>query len=257
MLKTAVIIFLLFFFVYSHASEVNYSKEAQLPPLRIAFSELQKILDKTTSLIASANSKEGSQLRREEVSLYKSGQRVTISGHALNAERARLPQTIDRFEYTASASEPAPLTRIEMSFHDFSRTLRVEGSSPDQVDAIFSTLRDDLITVSSLLGGTFQKSFIFGFLFVLLIVNIINTLIHWIESKKRPLLARLGFSVIALIFLWTLPVGQMFAGFSAIQGDASFMMRYGPQISFLSLVLSFVGILISYWLSKAKTGEAR
>lgn len=207
--------------------------------------------------MASANSKGGFQLRREEVSLYKSGQRVTISGHVLNAERARLPQTIDRFEYTASALEPAPLTRIEMSFYDFSRTLRVEGSSPDQVDALFSTLRDDLISASSLLGGTFQKSFIFSFLFVLLIANIIHTLIDWIKSKKRPSLPPLVFSVICLIIISVLPVGEIFAGFSAIQGEASFMVRHGPVISFLGLVVSLAGILISYLLSKSKTGEVR
>jgi hypothetical protein len=254
MVKMTIIMFLLFSFMHSYATEVNYSKKAELPPLRISFSDLQKILDKAASLMASANSKDGFQLRREDVSLYKGGQRVTISGHILNAERAKLPQTIDEFEYTASASEPAPLTRIEMWFYDFSRILRVEGSSPDQVDAVYSTLRDDLISVSSVIGGPVQRFFIVCILSALPICYIFFTLINWITSKIRPSLPPLAFSVICLIIILVLPVGEILAGFSAIQGDASFLVRYGPVASFLGFIISFVAIPISYWLSKAKTG---
>lgn len=202
--------------------------------------------------MATANSKESSRLRREEVSLYKGEHRITFSGHTLNVERARIPQAIDRLEYSVSAEEPAAVSRIQMSFSNFSRELKVEGSSADQVDAVFSSLKDDLIDISSVVGGPLFTFYLFGALSLGMFLYIFSTLFDWVKLKKRPLFAPLGLSVIAFILLWTLPIGQMFKGFSAIQGDASFMVRYGPQISFLGLILSFVGILISYYLSKAK-----
>lgn len=244
-----------FFFTHSYAAEVNYSKSANLPPLRISFPDLQNILNKAASLMATANSGVGSKLEREQVSLYEGGQRVTISGHAFNAERMRLPQAIDHLEYSAWASEPAPVRRIEISLQDFSRTLLVEGLSPDQVDALFSTLRDDLMSASSVIGGPFQRFFILYVFMGMLIINMFFTLIEWIKSKKRPSVPPLVFTVICLIIVLALPVNEIFEGFSAIPGDASFMVRHGAVISFLGLVFSFVGIIMSYLLSKSKTGE--
>jgi len=256
--QAIIIILLLHLLAHSYAAEINYFRNTQLPPLRISFADLQKILDKSTSLMTTANSKESSKSRREEISLYRGDQQVTLAGHLLNAEGARIPETIDRFEYFARAQDPpGAVSWIQMSFSDSSRDLKVEGSSPDQVDAVFSSLKDDLMGVSTPLGGFMFWYLLITFLSTGTIIHIMLSFIHWKIEKRQPPLAPLVFSIVTLILTWTLPLKKIFAGFSAVKGDASFMVRYGPQISFLSLVLCIAAIPISYWLSKAKTRESK
>lgn len=256
--QAIIIIFLLFLLTHSYATEINYFRSTELPPLRISFADLQKILDKSVSLMATANSKGSSQSWREEISLYRGDHRVTLSGHLLNAEGARIPETIDRFEYIARAENPpGAVSRIQMSFSNISRDFKVEGSSPDQVDAVFLSLKDDLLGISSTVGGFLFEYFLRLILSLGTIMYIWMTLYDWRILKKQPAVAPLVFSIVTLILVWALPLGEMFAGFSAVKGDASFMTRYGPQISFLSLVVSIAGIPISYWLSKTKTQKSK
>jgi hypothetical protein len=122
--QAIIIILLLHLLAHSYAAEINYFRSAELPPLRISFADLQKILDKSGSLMTTANSKESSKSRREEISLYRGDQRVTLTGHLLNAEGARIPETIYRFEYIAREDSPVAVRRIEMSFSDISRDLK-------------------------------------------------------------------------------------------------------------------------------------
>jgi hypothetical protein len=126
--------------------EVTYSKSLEVPPLRISYSDLQAVLDKAASLMNTAN---GGLSPREEMELRRGELQIRMSGHRLDQERARLPQTLDRFEYSAITREDAPVTRVNLSFSDFSRTVRVQGQSPDHVDAVVSVLRDDLIKLST------------------------------------------------------------------------------------------------------------
>lgn len=255
---TIIIVFLLLLLSRSYATEINYSRSAELPALRVSFADLQKILNKPTSLMATANITGKSQSRTEELSLYKRNQRITLSGHILNAEGARLPETVDRLEYIVREEDPhARVRRIELSLSDNYRDLKVEGSSADQVDAVFSSLKDDLLDISSAMGGynfrpilMFVLSFGTGCYIFIILGN-------WIIEKKRLAVAPLAFSVITLILAWTLPFNEIFAGFSALKGDASLMVRYGPHISFLGLVFSIAGIPVSYWLTKAKTRESK
>ena len=66
-----------------------------------------------------------------------------------------------------------------------------------------------------------------------------------------------AFALLSLGLLFFLPFEALFAGFSLSEFDPSFASRYGPEISFLGLVLGLVGIPLSYlmprWLAKRST----
>lgn len=183
-------------------------------------------------------------LRREELDLQRGELRVRMSGHRLEQDRARLPQTLDRFEYTASTRDAAPVSRISLSFWDFSRTLSVEGQSPDQVDAVFSVLRDDLWKLSTLIGGPIFGSLRFMAMF-LLGLGLLFLGSSWLQTCRRTLLAPILFVVALLIALVFLPIDDLLSGFTVVRGDASFMVRYGAEMSFWGLIIGVIGLGLS------------
>jgi hypothetical protein len=181
--------------------------------------------------------------------LGKADLQVTIPGHEFNPPKAKLPQTIDRFQYTISMYGPTPITTIRMDFADYSSTLLVEGASPDQVDAVFSTLRDDLIGISSVIGGPLARFFFQYVVGIILALTTLHCSYRWWRERRPHLLLTLFLSLLCLTaFFFVLPVRDLLAGFSGIQGDASFTVRYGPEISFWALIVGIITIPISYFL---------
>jgi membrane protein implicated in regulation of membrane protease activity len=69
---------------------------------------------------------------------------------------------------------------------------------------------------------------------------------HFVERRKynRKLLIWYSFVFLFLCALIFIPK-DFLAGFLALRGDASFMVRYGPQISFWGLLAGLVGLLIT------------
>jgi hypothetical protein len=56
-----------------------------------------------------------------------------------------------------------------------------------------------------------------------------------------------------------LPIGELFAGFTAVHGDASFKVRYAPEIAFWGFIVGAVMIPMSliplFWRNIPKTDE--
>jgi hypothetical protein len=242
---------------YPVLAETNYSKKVELPPLRISFSELQAVLDKGASLMSAANA--SMPVWREEIEVRKGGLRVKITGHVLEPEGAKVPNSIDSFDYTASTRDPAAVSGLALSFADYTRSLSVEGQSPEQVDAVFSALREDLSNLSTSIGGFMFRSFLgFPAIFILFVVLIFLGG-AWVDTRRRILLLPVLICVALLLVLMLLPIGDVFAGFSAVHGDASFKVRYAAEISFWGFIVGAVMIPMSLiplvWRNTPKTDE--
>jgi hypothetical protein len=224
-------------------ADTNYSKTTELPPLRVSFAELQSALDKGSSLMNAANS--SASAWREELELRKGELRVKMSGHRLDPEGAKIPQSLDFFEYTALTRDPAPITRLALSFADYRRSLSVEGQSPEQVDAVFSALREDFSRLSTPVGGFTLRTFL-GLPAIWLLVVVLGGLAAaWALTHRRILLLPVSICALLLTALLLLPLADLLAGFSAVRGDASFIVRYGPEISFWALVVGACAIPLS------------
>lgn len=237
---------------YPATAATTYSKTAELPPLRLSFSELQAILDKGAALMSAANS--SAPMWEDELQLRKGPIRVKIAGHRLDPEGARIPKEIDFFEYTARTQPPASVTRLALSFQEYTRSLSVEGQSPEQVDALFSALRDDLSALSTSIGGALLKFFLLIPVPIALTVALLSLCYNQYQARpqrrandrriRRRILQRALICFILLSMWVVLPIDDIFAGFSAVRGEASFVVRYGPQISLSSLVLGVSAMLI-------------
>jgi hypothetical protein len=226
------------------AAQTNYLRSTEIGPLRISIDQLTAVVEKASRLVRVANGQ--TRITREEMSLGAGTYRVKLSGHEIDPQRTRIPKVVDNFEYSLWFVDSAPVKHFQLSLANYKRTLSVDGESPDQVDSVFVTVRDELAALISAVGGEVPTKLLsapFAF-FILFTPTFLATLIWW--DKKYPVALAIVVTCVA-IFIATLllPTGEMFAGFSVIKGDASFVVRYGAEISFWGLVLAVVGICLS------------
>ena len=111
-------------------------------------------------------------------------------------------------------------------------------------------MEKDLLDYSTAIGGPNVRFLAGSFLGMLLFFLLILTGAYcWIKKRPRaigmPILSLLG-----LILLYSLPFDRILPGFAIYNGDPSFLVRYAPQISFLGLIVSLLGIALSYFLPK-------
>ena len=243
--KTIFVLWLIASLVWPASAQTNYSKTTEFPALRISVSDLQDILAKVNSLIMAANTSSKIQFLREEIEVRNGDLKIKISGHLLETTGVKIPKTVDVFEYDYSNRDGTAISNLNMRFGDYSRALTVSGNSPDQVDAVFSALRDHIQKLSTPFGGSGHRSFLGFFIFALLAYALIGLIIFYFQSRHKIILVSISLVGLLLVLLFTLPLGDMLAGFVAVSGDASFMVRYGPQMSFWGFVLGAVALPIT------------
>jgi hypothetical protein len=225
------------------AGDTSYSKGASIAPLRMSQADLQAVLDKAASLI---KSDDGVVLVREELELRTGDLRVKMAGHSLQPAGARIPETIDRIDFTAFTMDPAPVTRFTISCSHYERTLSVAGQSPEHVDALFVLVRDELTGLSTPLGGSSMVillrmfgSWVFGTVFLVSISS-------WFMARRRILFWRALISGALFLALFVLPFDEILAGFLVVRGDSNWISRHSAGISFASLVAGVISIVFTF-----------
>jgi len=243
----------------SSADEPTYTKSASLPPIRITYLDLQSVLDKLALLMSSANVSYATRPFTEKLRLKHGEFQVETSGHKLQGSKANLPKVATELVYTASAYplDSVPIATVSLLFYDFDRKLTVEGRSPEQVDAMFASIKSDLLALSSPFGGSLFRNVSGSLVFIVCLYVTLFGSLHWLSTRQTSAVLPVAFALLSLGLLFFLPFEALFAGFSVSSFDPSFANRYGPEISFLGLVLSVVGIPLSYlvprWLAKRST----
>jgi len=238
-MRTLIVLLLILHFE-SVFAQANYTKTAEIPPLRVSFGALQAVLEKTEKLISTANS--GVKPRREEVLLKAGAVQVGIPGRTLAPPNAKVPEQVESLTYTYLAKDDLPITRIYLDFSDYRRILTVEGTAPEQVDAIFAAVREELVAISSNVGGSGIKLILGPVAYwALLMIGTWSGLTYYSYRTRRSLAVLAGAVSVSLLLL-VLPTGELLSGFLAFRGDPSFMVRYGPEMSFIGFLLAVIGI---------------
>jgi hypothetical protein len=223
-----------------------YTKEAELRPIRLSDTDLQREVNKLSNLIKSANAAGTTKDYQENVTFESGKSKVEISGHQFLSSGVEIPKASYKFWYYFSINGEAPIKGVSIYFTDYSRVIKVTGYSSEQVDAIFSTMESAFTEYSTLLAGSTIRlagSFILGYIFIG------GTILGSFLCFKKKSLRYLGlpiFSIIGIILMVTLPFEDILAGFAVYRGEASFIVRYGYQISFVSFLITLLGILFSY-----------
>jgi hypothetical protein len=228
----------------------EFSHSRDLPPLRLAAADLDTILHKAQSLIATANGPSGGQEAiRESVKLGVRGKEIKIPHFSL-ASSVAFPREVFRFSYTYHWAD-RPISSVTLDLGDDSRRLSVTGESAEQIEAISKLLEKDLLRYSTKLGGATFRRVVGVCLSVGLLASLGVSGAYWWRTQTRNALGMLICSAIALSLVLLVPWQRYLPGFVLYQSYSPFLLiRYAPQIAFLALLATLVGIPLFYFLPR-------
>jgi hypothetical protein len=234
------------------AKSGEFSENRDLPPLKLAAADLDTILHKAQALIAAANGPATDQdSARESVKLGVRGHEIEIPYFSAASSLA-FPRELFGFSYTYRRPDK-PISSVTIDLNDYSRRVSVTGEAAEQVEAIAESVEKDLLRYSTKIGGaTFRR--VAG---VCLSVGLLASLgisgAYWWRTRACNALGMLICSAISLSLVLIVPWHRYLPGFALYQTYSPFpLIRYAPQIAFLALVASLVGIPLSHFLLRRK-----
>jgi hypothetical protein len=232
------------------AKDAEFSRNRDLPPLKLAATDLDTILLKTHSLIATANGPSNEQyFARESVKLGVPGKEMEIPHFSL-ASSVAFPKEVLRFSYTYYQPDK-PISSVTLDLGDHERRVSVSGRSADQVETISNLLENDLRRHSTAIGGAKFRRLAGAWLCVVLLLSLMVCSAYWWNTRRHSALGMLICSVVGLLLLLRLPWDRYLPGFALYQSYSPVLLvRYAPYIAFLSLVATLAGIPLLYFLPR-------
>jgi hypothetical protein len=242
------------------AKSLEVSDSRHLPPLRLAASDLDTILLKAQALIAASNGASGEQdSARETVKIGIRDKEIEIPHFSL-ASSVAFPREVFRFSYTYYLPDK-PISSVTVDLGDYSRRVSVTGEAGDQVHAITNLLENDLLRYSKPIGGAMFRRLAGLCLLVAFLASFIFSSAYWWNTRLYSALGMLICSSVGLLLVLLVPWDRYLPGFALYQSYSPFLLiRYSAPILFLSLIATFVGIPLSYfiarWRPKAESADA-
>ena len=232
------------------AKDAEFSSNRALPPLKLAATDLDTILLKTHSLIAAANGPLGKQDSiRQTVKLGIRGKEIEIPHFSL-ASSVAFPREIFKFSYTYDRPD-RPISSVTIDLGDYSRRVLVTGEVEDQVSATSTLIEKDLLRFSTTVGGASFRRLAGVCLVVVFLVFLGVSGAWWWRTRLSNALRMLICSALGLSLVLLLPWDRYLPGFALYQSCSPFLLiRYAPQIFFLSLLATLAGIPLSYFLPR-------
>jgi hypothetical protein len=226
----------------------EFSQSRDLPPLKLAAADLDTILHKTQALIAAANGPSAVQESvRESVKLGVRGHEIEIP-HFSVASSVAFPRELFRFSYSYRRPDK-PISSVAIDLGDYSRRVSVTGEASDQVESISKMVENDLLRYSTAIGGARFRRVVGVCLSVGLLTSLGLSGACWWRTRAYNALGMLFCSAFGLSLVLLVPWNRYLPGFVLYQSYSPFLLiRYAPQIFFLSLVATLAGIPLFYFL---------
>ncbi len=222
------------------AQSASYTRSADLRPVRLSYTDFAAIAAKASTLIHSANASVAIERTAEGATVSDNRTTVSVSSHFEATSFASGPPVATEASYSYRADQTAPVYLVEIELSDFQRRVRVQGTSEAQVDALARSLLADLRNHQWYFGGSMFRT-ILG---ALLLSSAAFMPSLFSKGGKVPLwVAVLAIALALCVF--ALPWKNWLPGTAVFAGDASLLLRYGPEVSFMGLVLGVVSLALS------------
>jgi hypothetical protein len=233
----------------------EFSQNRDLPPLRLAAADLDVILHKAQAVIAASNSPVTEQEpARESVKLGVRGREIEIP-HFSVASSIAFPRELFRFSYNYRRPDK-PISSVTIDLGDDLRRVSVTGKAADQVETISKSIENDLLRYSTPIGGATFRRVAGVFLSLGLLTSLGLSGAHWWRTRAYNALGMLICSAVGLLLVLLLPWHRYLPGFVLYQSYSPFLLiKYAPQICFISLVVAIFGIPLSYFLLRGKPNQ--
>ena len=227
----------------------QFSETHELPPLKLAASELDAILSRTHSLVDAANGSAGQGSTREAVKLVIDGHEIQLP-HFSVASSLAFPNEIFAFSYTYFQSDK-PISSVVIDLGDAARRISVSGESADQVEALSSSLQKDLLRYSTPIGGAKFRRLAGACLLVILLMSLMVSSAYCWNTRRYSTLGMPICSALGLMLALLLPWNRLLPGFALYQRYSPFfLIRHAPEAALLALLAALAGIPLSYFLSR-------
>jgi len=143
-------------------------------------------------------------------------------------------------------SEGTPISRIDMDLGDYSRDLRVEGSSAEQVDALVAAFDQQIEHSTTWFGGTTFRIWVSEVMAILgMVLTIVGLLLVGAKRDSAnwegAVFALLGLAAILLLLF--APWAQWLPGTAIYSGDPSFIKRQEPLFALVGAVVA-IGAMV-------------
>lgn len=236
-------------------AEITYEHSEEYPPLQLSYEDLRLVLGKARRLIQVANVASSSDNVDESLALEGKGRAIEINDLAKDVLPAGSPKAFHKIRYHFRQSK-APISSVLLLFRDYKRDVYIEGTSSEQIDALAALLSRELGRFGSV-GGHDQRLIP---MLVLLMVGATfvaaSLILDFLSNKTRLLMALVG--VVIFLIVTLCPWIDWMPGVAVFQGEASWLIRYGPQMGFFGLVLTIVGLVVGelrHWRRPDDTPE--
>jgi len=239
------------------AKNGEFSQNRDLPPLRLAASDLDTILHKTQAIVAAANGPTAEQnSARESVKIGVRSHEIEIPHFSL-ASSVAFPNEVFKFAYTYNQPDK-PISSVTIDLGDHSRRVSVTGENAKQVKATSNLIEKDLLRFSATIGGASFRRVAGMFLSVVFLTFLGLSGAWWWRTRIYSALGMLICSTVGLLLVLLLPWHRYLPGFALYQSYSPFLLiRYAPQMFFLILVAALLGIPFSYFLPRLRTERSR
>jgi hypothetical protein len=228
----------------------EFSKVHDLPPLKMAASDLDSILLKTRSLIDAANGPE--DLGQEGIKFTIASQDIEVP-HLSLASNLAFPNEVFAFSYTYQQTDK-PISSITIELGDSSRRISVSGGSANEVEKLSKLLENDFARYSRAIGGLkFRR--VTGICFSMLFLSslMIGGAYCWNNRNRRMALGMPICSAIGFLLVLLVPWNRFLPGFVLYQHYSPFfVVRHAPESFFLAVVAALAGIPLFYFLSRSE-----
>ena len=146
-----------------------------------------------------------------------------------------------------------PISSVIIDLGDYSRHVSVTGDAEDQVQSTSDLIEKDLRRFSTPIGGASFRRVAGLCLAVVFLASIGLSGAWWLRTRVYNALGMLICSTFGLLLVLLLPWDRYLPGFALYQSYSPFLLiRYAPQVFFLILVATLVGIPLLYFLPRRR-----
>jgi hypothetical protein len=256
LLVVVLLLLLLEFSICPAPNAAQYTREIDLPPVKISYEHLTNIIEKAEYLLE--DSKQDNDMIIIQMMQCSFGSRKYSFNKISEFKNDKnLPPELTHVSYEFYRKE-ASISQLEIELRDSLRTLKVSGNNVSKVDALFSSLQSDFYESKVMFGGSDFRSFAWFFGINPISISLfIFSLYKFKPGKLRLGFVGMGISLIIYTSSLYFPYDKFFPGFAAYKDSVSIFDRYAGEISFTSLVVGVVGLISAFYFPQKKSNGTK
>ncbi|MFA5167195.1 MAG: hypothetical protein WC530_01545 [Candidatus Omnitrophota bacterium] len=243
----------------------EFSLSADLQPLKLSYEDVKSVVEKISGFLKTSNGYDPnlSDLGAHSVQVTAGELTISVKDDLRNIDFSHFPNVSYELTYKYYDGKLGnSITQVSISLSDYRRTISITGNRPDQVEALFAMLINDLNRHRIWLGGLLFRTILAIILALLcgwLFAYLAMVAFLKLGGHSRPVtnedLGPIAFPLFvsfSIFFSWVmLGIGvKVLPAFAIFAGEVSWLRRYSAEISFYGLLVTIILFPIVGWLKK-------